>query len=86
MEDRMIINQAEEPTPTESIKLKKNGKGEYEWEIKLFPSKNDGWGDRDSIIDKDMKRLEEINDGMEKAYGVDRDKFKLLNELKEGQE
>jgi len=44
---------------TESVRLIKNAKGNYQWEIKL--------------IGIDLKRLDEINNTMKKRYGDDRD-------------
>lgn len=45
----------------ESIKLKKNTKGVYEWEIKLIGE--------EILIDEDtIKRLKEIDDELRKTY------------------
>lgn len=47
----------------ESIKLKKNTKGVYEWEIKLI-------GEELLIDDDTIKRLGEIDDKLKKKYSI----------------
>ena len=47
----------------ESIKLTKNAKGDYQWEIKINPVIET------HLVDDDVERLEKINEQLNKKFG-----------------
>ena len=49
----------------ESIKLTKNAKGDYQWEIKVISES----GLSNTLDDADVKRLEKINKELNDKYG-----------------
>jgi len=48
----------------ESIKLTKNAKGEYQWEIKVFGSSIEN-----ELNEKDLERLYNLNEDLQLKYG-----------------
>ena len=53
----------ETPESKETIKLTKNAKGDYQWEIKLHAIEND------KLTTADVEALDVLNKEMEKKYG-----------------
>lgn len=64
METQTEITQSTIPEQKESIKLTKNAKGEYQWEIKVLCNNQS-----DEISFVECARLKVINDKLEADYG-----------------
>lgn len=64
-----MIEEPRMPEQRESIKLTKNAKGEYQWEIKVIPKMIPGDVESNTLKDIDMKRLKNLDEQLNKKYG-----------------